>query len=381
MKVLGELLDIQNGYAFASEYFNDQGRGIPILRIRDLAKGCTSTYYDGPFDERFLVRQGDYLIGMDGEFRCYKWRGESALLNQRVCRLHNFRSEVLADYIYYGINEHLKIIESKTDFATVKHISSRQIAAIQMPVPSLAEQQQIVTVLDSAEELRRLREQADRRTADLIPALFHEMFGDQYRFVMRSLGEILTSIDSGWSPVCRDEPATNQEWGVLRLGAVTTGVYMDRENKALSERFTPRPRLEVRKGDILFTRKNTKDLVAATAYVWDTRPKLMLSDLIFRLNPRDNAGIESIYLAYALKHPPKRREIQSLASGSAGSMPNISKQRLSGVIIPVPPVGLQKNFSDHIAKIREMESPQAESRHRLDDLFQSLLHRAFRGEL
>lgn len=256
-----------------------------------------------------------------------------------------------------------------------------QLLSQSIPVPPLAEQIRIVAILDVAEELRRFREQADRRTADLIPALFHEMFGDEQAFEKKCLGDILSSIDSGWSPVCHEEPATNEEWGVLKLGAVTTGYYLDTENKALPEVFTPRPGIEVKKGDILFTRKNTKDLVAAIAYVWHTRSKLMLSDLIFRLRLQENVGVEPLYLTYALKNPLKRREIQSLASGTAGSMPNISKQRLIGVMVLFPSIDLQKVFVARVAKIRVMEEQQAESCRRLNDLYQSLLHRAFRGDL
>jgi type I restriction enzyme S subunit len=156
-KPLGELLKVQNGFAFKSELFNEDGKGLPLIRIRDLARGFSETFYDGEHDPAFEVKNGNFLIGMDGEFRCYRWQGGKALLNQRVCRLQSFSRELNAAYVFYGINDHLREIEDNTAFVTVKHLSSKQIASIEMCVPPLSEQERIVKLLDEADELRKLR--------------------------------------------------------------------------------------------------------------------------------------------------------------------------------------------------------------------------------
>ena len=98
---LGDVLDVQNGYAFDSKKFN-KAEGFPLIRIRDLKNGyITETNFTGEYDNRYVITKGDYLIGMDGEFRCYEWLGEDALLNQRVCRLQNFKSLIFDRYLYY----------------------------------------------------------------------------------------------------------------------------------------------------------------------------------------------------------------------------------------------------------------------------------------
>jgi type I restriction enzyme S subunit len=89
---------------------------------------------------------------MDGEFGCYEWKGEPALLNQRVCRLQGFTGELIPRFLFYGVNDYLKAIEDVTGYTTVKHISSKQILEIEFPVPPLAEQQRIVGLLDEAFE-------------------------------------------------------------------------------------------------------------------------------------------------------------------------------------------------------------------------------------
>jgi type I restriction enzyme S subunit len=145
---LGALLEVQNGYAFNSKQFAVIG-GVPLIRIRDLKHALTTeTNFIGAYDSRYEVRRGDLLVGMDGEFACYRWQGPTALLNQRVCRLHKFAETLLPDFLLYGINKYLKEIEDRTTYTTVKHLSARTIREILIPVPPLAEQKRIVTILD-----------------------------------------------------------------------------------------------------------------------------------------------------------------------------------------------------------------------------------------
>ena len=83
---LGELVEILSGFAFDSEHFSDAG-DIPIVRIRDVVPGRSSTYYNGAYDRKYVLADGEMLIGMDGEFNLARWKGGPAVLNQRVCRI------------------------------------------------------------------------------------------------------------------------------------------------------------------------------------------------------------------------------------------------------------------------------------------------------
>jgi type I restriction enzyme S subunit len=149
IKKLGEVLRVQNGYAFNSKLFTTE-TGTPLIRIRDIKNGIgTETNFIGPYDKKYEVKAGDFLIGMDGEFGCYEWKGDTALLNQRVCRLQEFSNKLYPRFLFYVINRYLKAIEDVTSYATVKHISSKQIEAIEIPLPPLPEQQRIVSILDA----------------------------------------------------------------------------------------------------------------------------------------------------------------------------------------------------------------------------------------
>ena len=157
---LGDVLDVQNGYAFKSELFRESSEGIPLIRIRNLKKSTTEIYYIGEYSEEFLVNRDDYLIGMDGDFEIHKWNGPVGLLNQRICRLRNFSQYIEPEYIRYLITEKLDEIHANTSFVTVKHLSSRQIKAIYLPIPPLKEQKRIVTKVD---QLMALCDQLEAR--------------------------------------------------------------------------------------------------------------------------------------------------------------------------------------------------------------------------
>jgi len=104
---------------------------------------------------------------MDGEFRCHQWQGETALLNQRVCRLKDFSPDLHPRFLFHGINKYLAEIENRTAYTTVKHLSAKTIKAINFPLPPLEEQRRIVAILDEAfEGLARARAHAEANLRD-----------------------------------------------------------------------------------------------------------------------------------------------------------------------------------------------------------------------
>ena len=288
-------------------------------------------------------------------------------------------------YLLYFLLSNASHLDSMGKGATVKGITLDVLKDLSVPLSPLPEQKRIAAILDKADSIRRKRQEAVRLTEELLRSVFLDMFGDPVTnpkgWDTCCLADVVQKIESGWSPVCDEGQADANEWGVLKLGAVTTCRYLDTESKALPADVRPRPELEVKAGDLLFTRKNTYDLVAASALVYATRPKLMLSDLIFRLKLKDDSAVISEYLWALLSSTGKRKQIQSLAGGSSGSMPNISKSKLMEQMIEVPPMALQKKYAKILHsnfKIRnKLELAAQSSIH----LFNSLLQRAFEGEL
>ncbi len=144
---LGEICNVLNGYAFKSTQFN-KTNGFPIIRIRDLARSSTETFYKGEYPKEYVVDNGDFLIGMDGNFGCYEWKGDKALLNQRVCKLITNEEVFSGKFLLFSINGYLKAIQDATSSVTVGHLSSRDIQKIPLPFPPLNEQKRIVEKLE-----------------------------------------------------------------------------------------------------------------------------------------------------------------------------------------------------------------------------------------
>ena len=264
-------------------------------------------------------------------------------------------------------------------------INSELVRVSTMPLPPLAEQRRIADILDKADAIRRKRKEAIALTEELLRSAFLEMFGDPVTnpkgWPVKPLGELLDTIDSGWSPVCEARPAREGEWGVLKLGAVTLGRYDEQENKTLAADMSPVPDLEVRAGDVLFSRKNTYEHVAACVFVASTRPRLMLPDSMLRLVLSKRSGLRPETLWAVLSNERMRKQVQGLAGGTAGSTPNISKERLRSVNLPVPPVALQEKFARALERSEATRTALESAAEEAESLFNSLVARAFSGEL
>lgn len=145
---LTEVADVLYGFAFASGRFNASRQGMPLIRIRDISSSDTEAYFEGEYDDRYVVRKGDYLIGMDGDFNVRKWAGREALLNQRVLRINKWHRQADAAWCAIPLQMILDHIHGQTSQTTVKHLSAKQMNGVRIPLPPLAEQHRIVAKVD-----------------------------------------------------------------------------------------------------------------------------------------------------------------------------------------------------------------------------------------
>ncbi|WDF97738.1 restriction endonuclease subunit S [Pectobacterium carotovorum subsp. carotovorum] len=174
---LGNHIDILSGCAFPSSGFNSDN-GVPLIRIRDIISGETETYYDGDYDLKYLIKKGDLLVGMDGDFNREYWKGSDALLNQRVCKITPNSQTLDKSFLYHFLQRELDKIHAITDVVTVKHLSVKKIQNIKFELPPLKEQKRIATILNKSDGIHQKREQAIKMTDDYLRATFLEMFGD-----------------------------------------------------------------------------------------------------------------------------------------------------------------------------------------------------------
>jgi type I restriction enzyme S subunit len=151
----------------------------------------------------------------------------------------------------------------------------------------------------------------------------------------------LKSITQGWSPQCENYPADVGQWGVLKVGCVNGGSFDPSENKALPSALEPLPDLSIRRGDVLVSRANTRELVGSVAVAKRDYEWLMLCDKLYRLRV-DEQRCDAAFLANSLSTPAARGVIEAAASGASSSMLNIGQAAITGMFIAVPPLKEQQ---------------------------------------
>lgn len=146
---LVKYVNVQYGFAFDSKLFTDDEQYIPLIRIRDVVPAKPSTYYSGEYCSDYIIRKGDMLVGMDGNFNMEKWNDRDGLLNQRVCKIYAKDESLLLDgFLYHYLRPLFKKIENSIQGSTVKHLSAKVINHIEIPLPPIEVQTEIVSILD-----------------------------------------------------------------------------------------------------------------------------------------------------------------------------------------------------------------------------------------
>jgi type I restriction enzyme, S subunit len=380
---LGEVADVLNGFAFKSVHFTKNG-GVPLLRIRDVGQSETAVTYEGEYDERYLVQPGELIVGMDGDFRAARWGGSVALLNQRVCKVTVRQTDLYDEtFLYYVLPGYLDAVHAFTSSVTVKHLSSRTVLDLPLPLPPLEEQRQIVAAIE--EQFSRL----DAATNGMLN-------------VQRRLGGLARVVlDSSFSSISDQQPlghflreplrnghsakASRDGKGVrtLTLTAVTRGEFIDANTKLTSADPSRVDDLWLSPGDIFIERSNTPDLVGTAALYLGPSRWAIFPDLLIRVRTTSNLVPE--YLALYLRSNPARRYFKTRAQGIAGSMPKIDQHAVTALPVPVTSpeeqrrivAGIEQQLSLVDALRASVDSAQTRSA----TLRRAILERAFRGEL
>ena len=269
--------------------------------------------------------------------------------------------------------------------ANLPRLSPQLLVRHKIPLPPLPEQQHIAAILAKVDRLRRLRRTARELGDTYLQSVFLEMFGDPVSNPMgwevRPLGDSIDGFEGGvnFPPVSENEECS--EWRVLKVSAVTWGDFDPGASKPIRPDVEFDDSVVVRKDDLLMSRANTTQLVGAVCLVRSEPPKVLLPDKIWRVRFSKKSGLLPDYTLFALRQPGLREIIGDLATGTSGSMKNISKQKAAALPILSAPLPLQQQFAYTVRQFERLRAQQREAERQTEHLFQTLLHRAFRGEV
>jgi type I restriction enzyme S subunit len=130
-KKLVDIVDVQYGYAFDGFKFNSVGKGTPIIRIRNIPDGNTADFTTEEAEEKYVISNGEILVGMDGEFHINSWSGKDAFLVQRTCCFRPRKRE-MKGWLLWAIYEPIKFYEKTVVGATVSHLGKKHIDSIEL---------------------------------------------------------------------------------------------------------------------------------------------------------------------------------------------------------------------------------------------------------
>ncbi|MFI1207842.1 hypothetical protein ACH4UV_09595 [Streptomyces sp. NPDC020802] len=279
----------------------------------------------------------------------------------------------------------LKYYAAKLQGSTARRRSlPREVfLALPVPLPPPEEQERIVAVLDQVDALRAKRREAVSLLDDLTQSIFLGMFGDPAanlrKWPQGVVSDLVASFESGKSVAPGSDEASQSR--VLKVSAVTSGEFRAKESKPLPRHYKVPPNHLARKGDLLFSRANTEELIGAVALVEEEPETLALPDKLWRFVwPREGNSFP-LYVRHLFRQEEFRRQIRERSSGTSGSMKNISQSNVLGIPCGIPPEELQRSFSERVHRIDGMRSAHRAHLAALDELFTSLQHRAFSGAL
>jgi type I restriction enzyme S subunit len=362
------------------EYF---GGGIPWIKSGDLTDSDVLDCDERITEEALrhssakIFGKGTVLIAMYGAtVGKLGMLGVEAATNQAVCGISPPDDLDRWFLFYFLLSQRKNLIEQSTGGAQ-PNISQKIIRELLVPVPPVKEQQRIVDLLSRAEGIVRLRREAEKKAAELIPAIFLDMFGDPATnpkgWPVRKVADFVQKFEGGKNIQAGSEGGC--DYRILKVSAVTRGVYLESESKPAPDGYSPPKGHIVRAGDMLFSRANTEELVGATAIVDSTNDKTLLPDKLWRFVWKEK--VEPTYMHALFQSPHVRAELGKLSSGTSASMRNISQAKLFGLAIPVAPHRAQHAFSENAVAVRSIVNQQSEATSKAQATFDGLLAKAF----
>ena len=372
-KLLPDICRIQYGYAFDSAKFSNN-EGIPLIRIRDVVRGFSETYTTEECGAEYIVKDGDMLIGMDGEFNIAHWKGGKAYLNQRVCKLIP-TNDIDALYLYYFMPKALKAIEDKTPFVTVKHLSAKELNKVVVPMPSLEEQKKIAGSLQKVDELIALRKEQLAKLDQLVKSRFIELFGDPVQNPFQ--WDTKPLLEMGY---CKNGMNFHTGDSGIEMHCLGVGDFKDysvidgtEHLPTVSLNEAPPAESMLQDGDIVFVRSNgNKALVGRCLVVYPRHTPTTYSGFCIRYRLTSNE-VNTYYLLRVLKTDSMRKKM----TGRGANIQNLNQQILSTLEIPLPPIELQQQFADFVEQTDKSKLAIQQSLDKLETLKKSLMQECF----
>lgn len=397
---ISECCHVVAGYPFDADKFSPT-KGHPLVRIRDLQGGPIQTYFDGQWEQKAAIFDGDLLVGMDGDFTAKIWQGGPALLNQRLARLRSKSGSDLR-FIALALQPAIDEINDETNATTVKHLSMGQIRKAAIPRPELDEQNRIFAWLDLQTTRIDKRRELLAKKRELLRDLRSNLIGETLASGLHgqetaSTGLVdLPALPVGWQAshtkrLLRFITSGSRGWAeyyaeqgdiFLRIGNLTRETIdldvSDLKYVALPAKAAEGKRTRLRPGDMLVS--ITADLGSIAVVPVLDKPAYV-SQHIALCRPKE--GVHPRWLGYAMVSPQAKRQLMN--SGYGGTKIQLSLDDVRNVWLAVPPLDEQIEIADFLDQRLSKIARQITLIDQLDDLLKqqrkAIIHEAVTGKI
>jgi type I restriction enzyme S subunit len=375
-KAIGEFTSIYKGSKVNNISYQVSENAKRYIQIDDLRNNNNMKYTS---DAGFEAIENDILIAWDGANAGTIGYGISGIIGSTIAALRIEDNQIYVPYVGKFLQHSTTYLRANTNGATIPHIRRDILENLRIPFPdSYNEQKRISDLIDKASYLVKKRQETIRLADEFLRSTFLEMFGDPYRNPLNwekmRLEDVILSVTDGKHGDCRD--LDNSGYYFLSAKDIRNDeICLKNARQIYKEDFEEvHRRTNVKPGDLLIV--NTGATIGKSVIVHNDVPSITLqkSVAIIKVN---ELSITTEYLFYLLKIGLKT--LSTLSSGSAQK--NLLLSQIRNIKLPIPPIAAQKKFSNLYREVNSIKKKYEYNKNLFENLFGSLMSKAFRGDL
>lgn len=339
---------------------------------------------EAPSRARQLVRSGDVLVSTVrpnlNAVAIVPDELDGATASTGLTVLRSNRTKLHPLYLYHWVRSpsFVRTMTARATGASYPAITDRIVKDSTLPLPPLAEQQRIAMILEKADSIRRLRRKSLQVLDEFLRSQFLETFGDPVRnekgWELSRIGDLVVDVQYGTSAKANTE---RRGLPVLRMNNITRSGKIDLDEIKWCEVSPPElAKYTVRRGDMLFNRTNSPELVGKTA-VWNRDDVFAFAGYLIRVRFDETRVLPEFVSSYLNSSSGKRMLFEK--AQPSNNMSNISASGLKRLPIPLPPVDVQRQYLALYRQGTLIADHMEAAGLRSDSLFDSLVQRAFPG--
>ena len=382
---LGEVAEFINGRAFKPNEWESKGK--IIIRIQDLTGSTTNPHFTTKrFDNKYLVKKGDLLISWSATLDTFIWDKEEGWLNQHIFKVEEDKKIIDHKYLFYFVKRSIDLFMKNTHGSTMKHITKGKFQSIKIPIPfsngkpDLKEQKRIVSILEETEKAKEKEKKIEKLLDEYLKSVFNEFFYnaelpiEKLKNVVSSEKNSLKRGPFGGSLkkdiFVKEGFKVYEQQNAIYKNMNLGGYYIT--NKKYQEMID----FAVNPGDFIISCSGTMGKISL---IPEGSPKGIINQALLKIR-LDGNKIENLYFRFLFESEKVQSHLFNVSHGSGIS--NFPPMRfIRDLQIPIPPIELQKTFTLIVRQIEKMKKNIKKTKQNSEELFDSLMQRAFRGEL